>query len=270
VRVVHHRRLARAARRGQASAVSVAILTAAVLALALALYGYFTGHASRAYAEEALVNVYSDYSQAILVHLEASYINTSTPVRTGCYIVSINNMAGSPLTIYLTVLPASPGTQGLPSLDPAIARIPVDTLDDNESRVFIYGFWDANGDGIVDVVARNGSAFPGNPWLPTCDQLYEMSYGEKASTTLSYLTVQPSKVMVSLQGTSLSDLTEAQGVSLPYLPLWNVTLKPNGKISLFIYTEQYGDPQSLSLAVFFQFTDKYYLVSLTNLPVTNP
>jgi len=248
----------------------VAILTAAVLALGVALYGYFTSHASRAYAEEALINIYGDYARSVLVHLEASYVNTSTPVKTGCYVVSINNMAGEPLTFYLTVLPASPGAQGVPRLDPGIARVPVDTQAGDVLRVFIYGFWDANGDGVVDVVARGGAVIPGNPWIPTCDRLYYTPYQDKVNTTLHYITVPPSRVMVNLEGASLSSLTAAQGVSLPYLPLWNATLKPNGKISLFIYTEQAGNPQNLGLAVFFQFNNKYYLVSLTNLPVTNP
>ncbi|MEB2837025.1 MAG: hypothetical protein GSR80_000323 [Desulfurococcales archaeon] len=255
-------------RAGQASAISVAILTAAVLALGLALYGYFAGHARAAQLQQALVSAYGDYSRALTIHVEASYINTSTPTPTACYVVSINNVAGAPVRAYLTILPAAQGPQGVPILDPAISRIPLDTTQTPPKLTALpYYIEDVNGDGVLDVVGSGGRVVPGNPWLPSCDEIYY-------STTYQIEALQPeyapaNEIELGLSGLSLAGLAQSKlGVTLNETPVWGFTLQPGGKLSLFIYVELAGNPQSLSLASLMSFNGRYYVVTLTNLPVT--
>jgi len=256
-------------RRAQASAITVAILTSAVLALGLALYAYFTGHASRAYEAEALTSIYGDYATSISVHVDASYINTSTPVETACYMVTLTNRAGGPRIVYLTVLPARRGLNLPVILEPEVRYVPYDySYTPPRLRVLLFYAKDVNGDGVVDVVGRNSYVVPGNPWLPTCDEIYSYPYTTKLNITLPYEDVDASKVEAGLSGLSLSKLASNLGVNLAYIPLWRVELPTGGTATLFIYVELPQTPQSLSLAMLFPFTGKYYIALLANLPLS--
>lgn len=115
----------RGSTRGQGVAVSVAILTAATLVMAIALYSYFTSH----YSETSLESRIELLKTRILGGLSYS-ITRSTSQQVGqywvgCYVAKLYNRGDMQIRLYYTVAPLEvSGTSILPG--PNITAIPVD------------------------------------------------------------------------------------------------------------------------------------------------
>lgn len=252
-----------AARRGQAPAISVAILTAAVLVLALALYAYFSGYYSILNRKQALLDFIGSASSSVDGYIEYYTSNVSGGYYVYCYIVSLRNSnAGSPLALYVSVLPVSRSASGSIVVSSLLSRVPMDLAASPPSRsVYVFNFTDYDADGIVELVGQysNGTLVPLIDFAgsPSCSEL--SANATLLQTDLNPVYADPSTVYLDPDN-SITVYARGAGLeSLPSLPLWKLTLPPLGKVSLFILVSSPESVDYASLAIFVVFDNKYYL-----------
>ena len=260
-------------RLSQASAISVAILASAVLALGVVLYGYFSSQAAQAMREQGLVDTYTLYSSSVYTRLEAAYGGEApdgSGTLLGCYVVTLHNRGGSDLRVYLTVLPARQAQWGL-SLEPEVYRIPLDYaslslgVPTPPQRVYLYRVADIDSDGVSDVVG-SGGRLRGDPYFPSCPSIYSNQTAKNVS--LQPELVDPAAVQATLEGPGLDTLLRQAGASqVDRVPLWSFTVPAGGSVTLFIYVEMPSKPGALAVAEFFSVAPNYYLFSVAQLPV---
>lgn len=248
-------------RRGQANAISLMILVAATLAVAIALYGYFTGIYARQGVEQSLYNTYSTYSNHISVHVE---IYTSSNVNGEyqyCTMVSVANRAGDPLRVYFSLLPVAQGTGGL-SVDSSIIATPVDYTNPGQPARQLYA-WIANdidGDGIVELLNNTNSVEFEN--IMSCKDLYNLyESGElwglplPPDADVRGLGYYASEIDTSINGPSLLDAARSSVGGLPddmAVPFWGITIQPLQKVNLYFFINSPQDPGVLSIVVAFK------------------
>ncbi|GAB6148129.1 hypothetical protein JCM10135_06710 [Stetteria hydrogenophila] len=248
------------------------ILTAAVLVAAIALYAYFTSYYSREHARRGLVEYLDLVAASVDAYIDYYSSNTSGGYHVYCYMVSIKNSdPATAITLYVSVLPAARSTGGSVVVSAGITSIPVDTgVSPPERVVYVYNLTDYDRDGFVDLVGDDNA---GNPLVLLslnrplyCSELY----GNQTITgnDLNPVYADPSRVYLDPDNSLEAYAGELAG-ALDGVPLWRVTLAPNGKESLFIMVASTGEPEYLSLALFAVVNNNYYLTNLVTLPTTS-
>jgi hypothetical protein len=262
-----------AGRRGQASAITVAILASAALALGVALYGYFSSQAAEASRRQGLVDLYAQYANSVYARVEASMLGEApdnSGTLLGCYAVTIHNLGATPYRVEVSVAPAARSAGGMVVYS-EIERIPLDyqavSLGGQPlPRVFVYRLEDVDGDGLMEAVGSG--VVQGEPYLPTCDSLY-------SNRTAKNLALPPealpaSTILAGPQGPDLATLARGAGASIDSLPVWGFTVQPGGSVSLFIYAEMPVEPRRLSLLLAFELGGNHYVYATVSLPLTQP
>lgn len=257
-------------RRGQAPAISAAILTFAVLAMAIALYAYFTSQIRVTGEASALLDHLAWVSTNLDVYVQAYSTNETGTRWLYCYTLTIYNAAGSNVGFYATVIPASRVGPGTIFLSPAIARIPLDTtVTPPVQTAYMYYFYDIDRDGFTELVGfRAGSriALAGDPPAPSCYDIY--SNITIKTYDLPYVDTNASSVYLVATGQDLASQALFQvNVTIDVIPLWTLSVPAQGKTNIFVFVESPVELGSLLLAVVTQFNDGYYTAMLVPLPV---
>ena len=261
------------ARRGQASAISVAILAAATLALAIGLYAYFTGHAARAGAQSALLDKLAAYTDNIDVYVNVYTSNSTGNVYLYCYSVTVTNAAGADLRIYYTVLPVARVDAQTVAISRAIERVPLDeTVTPPSQTVFSYLLSDYDQDGIVEIVGENAAgnlvAVGGDPTMPSCIDIFNNDTIK--ALDFPYTPVPADSVYLVVGGPSLQEEAQLQVnvTTALQVPLWERLVPSMGKVDLYIYVESPVRLDKLSFVVLVPFQGEYYAAIIAELPVT--
>lgn len=254
------------AKRGQSQAVSTAILVAATLVLALALYSYFMGHYSLLNERQLLATAVASTSASVYGIVEASLSGSTGGAAVNCYIVSIMTLGtAEPLRVYFTVLPLSmqaATAEYLVTRD--IEVLPVNTLASPPERsVYLFELADSDGDGVVELIGGGGVELADLAPTPSCTDIYE-AYA-LAGADLQYVQERLEKVYISLDFT-LASQASGLGVTLPQeVPLWGTLLAPGSKKTLLVVTATPSPVDAASLAVLVKVRDRYYLAEAIDL-----
>ena len=262
--------VARGARRGQAPAISAAILTFAVLAMAVALYAYFTSHIRAAGEASALLDHLAWVSTNLDVYVQAYSTNETGTRWLYCYTVTIYNAAGSSMGVYATLLPAARVGPETVFVSPAIARVPLDTtVNPPVQTAYLYYFYDIDRDGFTEIVGVSGGAriaLAGDPPAPSCYDIY--TNATIKAYDLPYIDANASSFYLVATGQDLASQAAVQAnVTINFVPLWAVSVPAHGKQTLYIFVESPVRLGSLLLALVTQFNEEYYAAILTPLPV---
>ncbi len=253
-----------AGRGGQGVAVSVAILTAATLVMALAMYSYFTSH----YAESSLESKLELVKTRVLGSISFS-ITHSTSIQTGsywtgCYVAKVHNRGDSYLTIYYTVMPVE--TLGISLLIGSnITVIPVDQHTGDQT-VFVYLLGDKDLDGLIDTIGYSGGAQvklePGP--LDDCSLI-------AINATIQALSIPPDiqadPASIYMEDLTVEELLGPANTSLSHgLPLWSLSLEPGESIHLLLsLAVPSGPPTDEDLVILVRVGDTYYYVDSIDL-----
>lgn len=257
----------RYAGRGQANVISLMILLAATLTVALALYAYFTGVYARQSEKQSLYDVYSKYANNINIYLEVYMTSNESNQYQYCAMVSVVNGLGDPMTLYLTILPVAPGTGGL-SVDPFINETPV-FQGDRELYAWIAA--DGDRDGVVELYnsinfSKHTEEFE---YIPSCMELY-YRYANHYLYGLSPQNYSASDILVSIEGPTLLDVAREEVPGLQdsiIVPTWRVTLPGFGRESLYFFLVSPHNPGQLSIVAAFDNPLNGKLVMFTVQPV---
>jgi len=261
----------RAARRGQAPAISAAILTFAVLALAIALYAYFTGQLSTAGETTALLDHLAWVSGNLDVYVQSYSTNATGTYYLYCYTITIYNAAGGDMGVYVSLVPARRVGPEAVFLSPAALRVPLDyTLTPPAQTAYLYYFYDIDRDGFTEIVGISGGtriALAGDPPLPTCYDIH-VNATIKAYD-IPYVEANASKVFLVATGQDLASQAQFQlNTTLPALAAWPLSVPAHGKQVIFIFVESPVRLDSLLLTLLTPFNEKYYAAALVPLPTS--
>lgn len=242
-------------RRGQANVISLMILVAATLTIALALYGYFASIYAQQGARQSLYDIYSQYTNNINLYVEVYLTSNISNEYQYCTMISVVNRAGDPLRLYLTILPVGTSVGGL-SIDNSIIATPVDYTGPAPTRkLYAWLVEDANGDGIVEMLDGVNTIEFNN--IMSCADLYD----HYAANNLNGLPLPSdvdvdnigyfaSNVTVFLEDSSFLDIARARVGGIPdnlAIPMWNITLQPFEKKSLYFFMTSPVEPNQLSV-----------------------
>jgi len=262
-------------RRGQAGPVSVMILAAATLVVALALYAYFTGVYAGQQRALGLVDLVAAYSSGVGVFEEAS-LSYADPGGGGyayCYIVSVVNRMGGPAYFYVALLPGAPGPGGAVSVNPQFLLVPVlySGTAPAERTVHVWLAVDEDRDGVVELVGSDANGARVIAWetVPPCRDLYENRNNLNVIRPLvlpteaddPYFGFNGSRVYLRVDGLPLSESLRVAVPGAPasvYVPMWNVSLGAGEKASLLVFAWAPEPLESASLVVFVGFEGRYY------------
>lgn len=262
-------------RRGQANAISLMILVAATLTVALALYGYFTGMYAHQGEKQSLYDVYSMYSNNIDIYVEVYTSGNSSGVHQYCTMISVRSNVGDPIRLYLTLLPVGTGTSGL-SVDNSIVVTPVDYTGVAPVReLYVWLAEDLDGDGIVELLNTSNTIEFEN--IMSCTDLYNyytrgMLHGLPLPSDVDVRDIgfYASNITVFLEGPSLLESARADVGGVPSdlaVPLWNITLQPFEKKSVYFFMASPVDPGQLSVVGAFKnpVNSKYVIFSVQSI-----
>lgn len=254
-------------RRGQANLVTVTILVGATLVMALALMSYFTGQANRASEERGLSDYLATLSYSIDASIVARYSYTTTDYTGYCYVVQVTWTQGTPIRLYLTVLPASRISANSVNVDTDLLKyVPRDIVVNPGSpvqTVYLYLVSDVDTDGIVELVGMSNMVVL--EYLPSC---YEMLTNE---TIQLYELIPINIPMENLYLTpdiTLKAFADQAGISYE-IPIWNLEFGADeGVRDLFVFIKVPTgiDANGLNLLFLGVFNNNYYASYYAPLP----
>jgi len=270
--------MARRQRRGQAEPLTVMILVSATLIVALLLFSYFTGIYRGQQVQMGLVEMLGVYSNRLSVYVEASLTGESVNGDSlYCDVVSIVNTGGDTLRVYLTILPlARSGTSYIVTSD--ILYVPVDYNSPYSAvplrTVYIWILNDTDRDGVVELVGSDGAGglTVVSETVPSCQELYDRFLAgtlydlplppDSDDPNLGY---EASRIMLSPGGLSLQELAALMVPDAPdtlYVPMWNVTVPPSGKVQLYLYTMSQEPVETRGLVLLVYYEGYFYIALL--------
>ncbi len=268
--------MARHARRGQATPITVAIMIAATLALALGIYAYFQGRATQ---------VEEDRLLSLEIANTASMIDASTISWTSddlasptvlCYYVDVMNIGDQDKVFWLTVLPIARQASGYYMPTGNISLVPMDQdTAANGTNLYFYQFTDSNGDGEMEIVGQGGVLL--YPVPPACGDI--RGNATTLNNALAVRWVNPGSIMLSKDPPDLVELAQrVAGVAMAKdIPVLRLRLAPGEVTTLFIFiqvddwdspTDINPVPESLYLAVFTEFNGRMYMAIAFELPTS--
>ncbi len=271
------------ARRGQAEPISVMILVAATLVVAIGLYAYFTGVYAGQSQRISLVDAIANVASGVSMFEEAALINRvqATGDYTYCYVVSIANSLGNPIAVYITLLPGAPEPNGIINVNDLYLYVPVYYLGTApyERRVHVWLVEDYDRDGVVEVLGQDpttGALQVAYNTTPSCSELYENkdNLANLKPLLLPRDADDPnygyngSKVYLSIEGLSYTEYVRAMVPGAPanlYVPLWNITLPANGKVSILVFAWNDSPLDAASLVGFVRYGDSFYAATTLQL-----
>ena len=251
-------------RSAQRVAVSVAILTAATLVMALAMYSYFTSHYAESSLESKLELVKTRILGSISFSITHSTSQQAGSYWAGCYMVKVHNRGDSHLTMYYTVMPVE--TLGASILIGGnVTVIPVDQYTGDQT-VFTYLLGDVDLDGLVDTIGySNGTQIKLEPSpLDDCSLV-------AVNDTLRGLAIPPSEyagpVSIIMEDLTIEELLVPVNTSLSHpLPLWRLSLEPGESIHLLLaLATPSGPPADMDLVILARVGDTYHYVDSIDL-----
>ncbi len=261
-------------RRGQATPISVAIMIAAVLVLALGVYSYFQGRASQV-EEERLLKVEVAITASMIDVNTISWSSDSSASPTViCYYVDVINIGDATKVFWLTALPIAREPTGYYMPTPNISLIPMDQDTPLDGlNLYFYNFTDIDGDGELEIVGVGGLVLYEVP--PACGDI--RGNATTLNARLPTIQVAPDTVMLSIEPPSLAELASTVvGVNMQKdLPVLRLQLQPGQTETLLIFIQvddwdNPGDisglPESLYLAILTQYNQRMYLATAFELP----
>ncbi len=232
-------------RRGQANVISLLIIIAAVLAVALAMYSYYVNVYASQSEQRALIDLVASYTTNTRIVLESFMQNATGGEYQYCIMASIVNYGGSPVKAYFSVLPVAPTPTSL-VVDPAFSRVPVDYQAATPvRRELVWLAEDIDRNGAIDLLGSSGVEYNGSISLPTCSQIYD----DYKNYRVSGLSLPPEAqepglgffaniTLTGINGPSLLEVARSQGIELPNsaaVPFWNFTIPAFGKVEFFAF-----------------------------------
>ena len=252
-------------RRGQANVVSLMILISVTLALAVALYAYFTGMYGQQAVQQSMLQVQATYATSIIVNLQ-TYSNASTAAgaRLYCGVVSLKNIGGQEYRPYVLIIPGAPGATTL-IVESSIERVPLDYAVSPPRRdVMLWFAKDFDQDGIVDMVAGSPGAYHiALNRTANCTEIYNNA--TLKSDDLDPQLIEASRIIVDpATGLTLLELVKQAWQAAPddfTVPAWPIPLRPGELASIQYYVESPVNLNSLTLVVLAPFGDQYLVAS---------
>ncbi len=262
-------------KRGQAEPITVLILVSATLVVAIALYSYFTSVYAGQQRAMSLVDTVAAYAGGVRVYQEAglSYVDPGTGDYAYCYMVSLVNRMGVPATVYVTLLPGSPGPDGALRPSPLVLEVPVAYIGDTpvERRLHVWLAADRDRDGVVEVVGQDntGAYVVAFETVPPCRGLYANRTNLAALNPLRLpldaddpnYGYNGSRVFLSIDGLSVTEALRLLSPDAPeeaYVPAWNITLGPGEKTQLLVFAWSPEEMEQASLVLLAKYDDRFY------------
>ena len=228
-----------ALRKAQAAPITIVILVAVTILLGLGVFALFQGEASRLVERVSINQATVGVANSLRITIVGSESDNSTAPSIYCFTISIVNVSGGPLSVYVTALPLSElGASLVTDYLASVYPIKFNALSAEEGlNLRLYLLEDMDGDGLVDLVGSD----PTNPStlialtsvLPDCRTIYST-----ASLWDSY--VRPStfasvdSIYIS-EGFSLEDLYRGFNVDYyPVIPLWRFQLQPGDSVTIHL------------------------------------
>jgi hypothetical protein len=240
--------MSRLAPRGQATPITVVILVAVTILLALGVFLLFQGEASQLTQRITLNTIILNTASSLRVTFASTQSDLSTAPSIYCFVVTFTNVGGGPMTYYVTVLPlnkigTSYFTDNLSAVYPV--KVGAVTLEDGLNlRPYILA--DIDGNGLVNLVGSD----PNNPavlvslteLMPPCRTIYSDSNLWNSYVRPS-IVVPASRIMI-VEGFSLKDLYDGLGAQYyPEIPLWRIELGP-GESYTMLFVIALDDPNN--------------------------
>lgn len=262
-------------RRGQASPISVMILIAATLVLALAIYAYFQARVTIVQEERLLLREVAATASMIDYSVVSwSIDNTSAPII-ACYTVNLVNVGDVAKKFWVTVLPLDRMPSGYYVPNNGISIIPMDQDTTTQGlNLYFYYFNDTDNDGIMEVVGNGGVVL--FETSPSCSALRgnATAYTNRLPTEA----VSPDSIKLSTDSPPLSESARViAGVTMNKdIPFLAITLDPRETVVLFFFVEARDHdatlpiyiplPENLYLGVFTQYNGEMYMAIAFELP----
>ncbi len=264
-------------RRGQANVISLLIIIAAVLSVALALYAYYVGVFSHQSAQRSLIDTLSTYTAKTRITLESYVTNTSGGEYQYCVLVSVVNNGGDTLRAYFSLLPVAPGTNVL-KVDPSFNRVPVDYESPVPiRRELVWLAEDIDHNGAIDLLGSGGVEYNGSVSMPTCSTIYKDYSNDKVhgldlppEAQVHGLGFYANRTLTSINGPSLLEVARINGLTLPNdtaVPFWNFTLPGFGKVEFLMFMTSPVEVHELSIVGAFMDTQNGDLIIYVVNPV---
>ncbi len=261
--------------RGQASPISIMILIAATLALALAIYAYFQARVVMIQDEQLLLREVASTASMIDYSVVSWSIDNATVPVIACYTVNLVNVGDITKKFWITVLPLDRNPSGYYMPNIGISIIPVDQDTTTEGlNLYFYYFNDTDDDGILEVIGNGGVIL--FETSPSCNVLRGNATAYTSSLPINL--VAPSYVRLSPDSPPLSESAQiATGAPLARdIPLLAVTLDPQETVVLFFFVEARDHdavippyiplPNNMYLAVFTEYNGIFYMAIAFELP----
>ncbi len=259
--------------RAQAAPITIVILVAVTILLGLGVFTLFQGEASRLLERLSINQVIVGAANSLRVAVVASESDTSTPPSLYCFTISINNVAGGPLTVYITALPLTTlGNSFITDYLASVYPIKYNALNVEDGlNVKLYFLEDLNGDGLIDFVGSD----PLNPdttiilstELPDCRTIYNtQSIWDSYIRPSTYINID--SIYIIAEGFTVKDLYDGFQVNYyPLAPLWRLQLQPGESVTLHlvIALEDPNNPNNLleltsgSLIITVNISKNYYV-----------
>ncbi|MEB3774586.1 MAG: hypothetical protein GSR86_06660 [Desulfurococcales archaeon] len=243
-------------RRGQAVAVSVAIMTALTLTLGLILYSYFTSHYSRealqSRIEVAKTRIAGSIDLAVTYISKASVSN----VNYTCVTVKLLNMGDEPYLIDLTVLPLEETPTSV-TINQYIQWLPVDQHTGGVN-VYLFIINDTDQDGLVEVVGASNQYEASI--LSDCGNIVGILHD-----SLSRIDVDAGNIVIN--DFRLSELADSQGVHvIRPIPFWGFRLDPVDPVHILVVVEEQPGYGAGYLSLFTRYNDMEVYVASAKIP----
>ncbi len=264
------------ARRGQATPITVAIMVAATLALALGIYAYFQGRATQVEEDRLLsLEIANTASMIDVSPISWTSDDQSSPTVI-CYYVDVMNIGDQDKVFWITVLPIAKQASGYYMPTSNISLVPVDqNTASNGNNLYFYRFTDSNGNGEMEIVGQGGVIL--YPVPPACGDI--RGNATTLNNALAMRWVDPDIIMLSKEPPSLAELSSrVAGVTLAKnIPMLELRLAPREVRTLLIFiqvddwdspTDVNPIPESLYLAVFTEFNGRMYMAIAFELPTS--
>ncbi|WP_338029095.1 archaellin/type IV pilin N-terminal domain-containing protein [Aeropyrum camini] len=262
------------ARRGQANPITVVILVAVTIALALGVYSFFQAQAGQIQRERLLINIVSDTASSIDTDIIGWAYDDSASPTIVCYYIDIMNLSDTTRKYTVTVLPLRQQSNGLyvPTGDISLVPVDQDTPGDGVNTYY-FSIEDSNGDGLLDVIGSGGSTI----YLDSIPPCQDWRGNPSLTAGLQAIAINPSSILMSMGPPSLSELALSYAsVNLQkQIPALEIQLDPKAITTLLIVVavddwDQTGEilppPPFIHLVVLAEFEGNYYLATAFKLP----
>ncbi|BAA79880.2 hypothetical protein APE_0896.1 [Aeropyrum pernix K1] len=263
-------------RRGQANPITVVILVAVTIALAMGVYSFFQSQAGIFQRERILVTVLAETASSIDVSIVGWVYDDSESPTIACYYLDVKNLADEPRKYVLTVLPLSQTFNELyvPTSDISLIPVDQDTPSDGVN-IYFFRVEDASGDGLLDVVGSGGSIIETS--IPSCSYWRTPDGLNDLSSSLPTKLLEPDDILMAGGPPSLAELSisHANVALAKPIPALELLLNPREARTLLIVItvddwDQTGEilpiPTSLTLATLAPFEGDHYLATAFRLP----